>query len=165
VHEGAFNSIPSIAEFDLVVGINGAFAYLLTPRDRLDALEHCRRALRSQGALVLDVPNTLKILFEYQQPAPVETVVDGHRIRLAREHVVDYGAATFTTHETYTIVPPSGVATTAHKDHPYAITTWPDLAHLLGRAGFARAEVYDGFAARIPGRGDGRRHVIVAQVT
>jgi SAM-dependent methyltransferase len=165
VHPGTFNSVAAFAEFDLVVGINGAFAYVRTPRDRLDALEQCRQALRGRGALVLDMPNTLKILFEYQEPAPVESVVDGHRIRLTREHVVDYGAATFTTHETYTIVPSSGAATTVDKVHPYAITTWPDLAHLLGRAGFAQAEVYDNFSARIPGRGNGRRHVIVAQVT
>jgi SAM-dependent methyltransferase len=165
VRDGAFNSVSAVAEFDLIVGINGSFAYVLTPRDRLDALERCRRALRAAGALVLDVPNMLKILFEYQQPAPIEAVVDGHRTRLAREHVVDYGAATFTTHEMYTIVPPSGVATTVYKDHAYAITTWPDLAHLLGRAGFAWSEVYDGFSARVPGRGDDRRLAIVAQVT
>lgn len=162
---GAFNSIDAVGEFDLVLGINSAFAHVLTPRDRGDALTRCRRALRSSGSLVLDLPNTLRILFEYQKPQPRVATVRGHEVRLTREHVVDYGDATFTTHERYEVGDPADVRSSVSREHVYAITSWPDLAHLVAQAGFGHAEVYDSFASPAAGRADGRRHIVVARVS
>jgi SAM-dependent methyltransferase len=165
VRAGGFNDIEASGEFDLVLGINSSFAHVLTAAERADALRRCRRALRPAGLLVLDLPNMLRILHEYRRPEDREATMDQRLVRLARRHAVDYHAATFTTHETYTVTEPDGERWTFEKNHAYAITTWPDLEHLVRQAGFARLETYTSVTDRAPSRLSGPRLVIVAQVT
>lgn len=164
VHEGTFNTIDASGDFDLVIGINSAFAQVLSPRARGDALARCYRALRPAGVLVLDLPNMLRILFEYRKPEPRTVTAHGCQVRLERAHTLDYHAATFTTHEEYEVTAPGGGLSRASKDHVYAITAWPELEHLLAQSAFARWDVFDAFTARKPGRADGARQIVVARV-
>lgn len=164
VHDGGFTEIEGSAAFDLILGINSSFAHLLTPEDRADALRRCRRALRQDGALILDLPNLLRILREYREPKDQKTERDGRRITLKRRHTIDYVAATFATHEKYLVTEPDGTIWSAEKDHLYSIMTLPDLIYLLDQAGFGQIEVYGSMADRNTGRVD-TRMIIVAAVT
>ena len=162
VHPGGFNDIDAMGEFDLIIGINSSFAHVLTATQRADALARCRRALRSGGILVLDLPNLLRILREYCAPPEQQTEVDGRTIRLKRDHAIDYDAATFTTHDTYTVSEPDGSRWTAERDHVYAITTKPDLEYLIQTAGFQRVETFGSVTDREPGRVAARMIVIAS---
>lgn len=97
VRRGGFVDIRAcasdVAPVDLVVAINGSFAYLQTPEERADALAQCREVLRPRGLLVLDLPNLLRILFEYDGAATYERELNGRAVRLERRHRVEYDRA------------------------------------------------------------------------
>jgi SAM-dependent methyltransferase len=152
VAAGGFADISSApseaAPYDLVVGVNGSFAYLLTPRERSEALARCRAVLRPGGLLFLDLPNMLRILFEYAAPSALERRTEERHIRLERRHEVDYQRATFTTFERYLVREPDGSSWETRQVHPYAITTWPELERALHDASFDDVRTYTSYAAR-----------------
>ncbi|MFN2398551.1 MAG: class I SAM-dependent methyltransferase [Gemmatimonadaceae bacterium] len=163
VQPGGFNDIDAHHEYDLVIGINGSFAHALTANARADALARCAEALRPGGLLVLDLPNTLRILFEYRPRESREATVDGRLVHYARRHTVDYHAVTFTTHETYIVTERDGDCWTFEKDHVYALTAWPDLEYLLRQAGFTAIKLFPAVTARDPGPLTGARLVVLAR--
>ncbi|CAA9298365.1 MAG: hypothetical protein AVDCRST_MAG11-647 [uncultured Gemmatimonadaceae bacterium] len=169
VRTGAFTDVDAqvgaMAPFDLVAGINGSFAYLPTPASRAAALAQCRRVLRPGGLLVLDLPNLLRILFEYGGPAVQEREVDGRVIRLERRHRLDYTRALFVTDEAYVVREATGAQWTSRREHPYAITTWPELAHALAAAGFGTLRTFTSFEARAPEPLGPGRMLIVAEAS
>lgn len=159
---GGFLDIDAGEAFDLVTAINGPFAYLLTPRDRAEALRRVHRALRPGGVVVLDVPNFLWILKHYRVPEPMRTSLpDGGEVHLRREHAIDYHAATFTTIEHYDLVR-GGAHQPSRKTHAYAMTTLPEIVHLLEDVGFAGIETYRSWDAREVERIDGARMIVSA---
>lgn len=146
---GGFNDIEADRVFDLVVGINGAFAYLLDPDDRLDALARCHDALKPGGVLLLDLPNLLWILRNYRTPPEQVRQIGAMTVVLTRRHEIDYQAATFTTKEEYRAAG-RGSTLLLQRDHVYAINTLPDLAFLLDDVGFDPPETFRSFSARSP---------------
>lgn len=162
VRAGGFHDINAGAAYDLVLGINGSFAHLLTPDDRLDALERCHAALKPGGLLVLDLPNLIWILRHYREPVEQVRQIGLVTVVLKRRHEVDWQAATFTTKEEYRVVG-KGSTLLLQKDHVYAITTLPDLAFLTVEAGFERPRTFRTFEARRPEPlGEGRM-ILVAR--
>lgn len=155
--------VGGMAAFDLVAAINGSFAYLPTPATRAAALAQCRRVMRTGGLLVLDLPNLLRILFEYGGPAVHEREVDGRTIRLERRHRIDHTRALFITDESYVVHEAAGAPWTLRREHAYAITTWPELAHALTVAGFSTLRTFTSFEARAPEPLGPGRMLIVAE--
>lgn len=151
--------------FDLVAAINGSFAYLPTPADRGDALAQCRRVLRPGGLLVLDLPNLLRVLFEYGGPREAERALDGRLIRLTRRHRIDYPRALFITDERFDVREPDGATWALEREHPYAITTYPELADQLERTGFGSVRTFTAFTARAPEPIGPGRMLIVAEAS
>lgn len=146
---GGFNDIEANRVFDLVAGINGAFAHLLHPDERLDALARCFDALRPGGVLVLDLPNLLWILRNYRTPPEQVRQIGTTTVVRTRRHEIDYQAATFTTKEEYRAVG-KGSTLLLQKDHVYAINTLPDLAFMLDDVGFDSPQAFRSFSARVP---------------
>jgi SAM-dependent methyltransferase len=169
VRVGGFGEVEAqvgdVAPFDLVAGINGSFAYLRTPSARAAALAQCRAVLRTGGSLVLDLPNLLRILFEYGGPSVQERELEGRSVRLERRHRVDYGQALFITDEAYLVREAAGARWALRREHPYAITTWPELAHALTVAGFGALRTFTSFAARAPEALGPGRMLIVAEAS
>jgi SAM-dependent methyltransferase len=153
------------APFDLVVAINGSFAYLATPDTRADALAQCRQVLRPGSLLVLDLPNLLHILFEYDGARTDEREIDGRTVRLERSHRLDYDRALFITEERYAVREAGGATWELRRTHPYAITTWPELAAALRVAGFDELRTFTSFTARAPELLGPGRMLIVAQAS
>jgi hypothetical protein len=144
--------------------MNSSFAHVLSPSERAEGLRRCRHALRQDGLLILDLPNLLRILHEYQEPKDQQVELTDRRITLRRRHTVDYEAATFTTHEIYVVEESDGREWTADKDHVYSIVTLSDLMYLLKQEGLSRIKLYDSISDREGGR-IGRRMVILAGAT
>jgi SAM-dependent methyltransferase len=169
VRSGGFADIARVVAgeppFDLVAAINGSFAYLATPADRMDALAQCRSVLRPGGFLVIDLPHLLRILFEYAGPGSAEREVDGRLVRLTRRHRVDYPRALFITDERFDVRERDGSTWALEREHPYAITTYPELADQLERAGFGRLRTFTAFTARTPEPIGAGRMLIVAQAS
>lgn len=160
VRPGGFNDISAAGVFDLVVGVNSSFAHVLTPEDRLDALDRCYAALKPGGVLVLDLPNLLWILRNYREPADRIRQIGMATVTRKRRHEIDWRAATFTTREEYR-AEGKGSTLLLQKDHVYAITTFPDLSFLLGEAGFADIETHRAWESRAPEPlGEGRMLIV-----
>jgi SAM-dependent methyltransferase len=136
------------ADYDLIMGVNGSFAYVLTPRERSEAFACCRAVLRTGGVLFLDLPNMLRILFKYAAPNPLERRTEGRHIRLERRHELDYQKAVFTTLERYVVREADGGSWETRQEHRYAITIWPELERALHKAGFDDLRTYTSYAAR-----------------
>lgn len=85
--------------------------------------------------------------------------------RLARQHAIDYAAATFTTCETYAIEELNGASCQVEKEHEYAITTWPDLQYLLEQAGLGSIETFSSVPDRESTPPSQQRLVIAARAT
>jgi SAM-dependent methyltransferase len=152
-----------VGRADLVVGINGSFAYLDTAAARADALAQCRGALKTGGLLVLDLPNLLRILYEYGGSAMDERVVGGRTITLERRHRLDYDRALFITDERYDVREADGRTWELRREHPYAIVTWPELAEALRAADFCQLRTFTSFAARAPEPLGPGRMIVVAR--
>jgi len=148
IHRGGFNDITEVETFDLILGINSTFAHVATPRERADAFARIFRALRPGGLLVLDLPNLLRILKEWAGTFEHRSILDERPVTLIRRHGVDYHRAIFTTFEEYIYTGGEGQEVRFHKEHPYAITSFPELEYLLGEAGFGEIQTFGSFAAR-----------------
>lgn len=159
--QGGFLEIAAREAFGLVTAINDPFSHMLTGGERAEALKRVYQALRPGGAVLLDVPNFLWILKNYQAPAPMRAEVPGGVVHLRREHTIDFHAAVFTTVEHYELVRDS-VAHPSSKSHAYAMTTLPELTYHLESAGFVDVESYGSWDARGPERVDGARMILSA---
>lgn len=159
----AFNDLAHDQEFTLAIAVNSAFAHVLTPADRADAFRRLCAALQPGGVLLLDLPNFPWILRNYRAPEEVVTQADGKQVRLLHHHVIDDHETTFTTDQEYTIAEPDGREEKVWKRHVYAMTTLPDLLHLMRGAGFGAFEVYSNYASRAAERLDGRRMLVTAR--
>lgn len=148
VQRGGFNDLSASKRYDLILGINSAFAHLTAPRERADAAARAFRALRPGGLLLLDLPNLLRILKEWAGPFEHRSSLHGRPVALNRRHEVDYHRAIFTTFEEYSYIDGAGQEVQFHKEHPYAITTYPELDFLLTQAGFRKIRTFGSFAAR-----------------
>ena len=164
VAQAGFGDIAHTDEFDLVLGINGSFAHVGAGAERVDALRRCAAALRPGGLLCLDLPNLLRILFEYAGPLARISEVDGTPVRLERRHAVDYERGLFLTHEEYWVEAPSGAALAHRAAHPYTITVYPDLVAACEEAGLVALETYTSFSAREPEPLGPGRMIVVARL-
>jgi SAM-dependent methyltransferase len=163
VRPGGFGDINAVAGFDLVVGLNSAFAHILTAGERLDALDRCFNALKPGGVLVLDLPNLLWVLRNYRVPADQIRQIGTATVTRTRRHEIDWHAATFTTREEYRAAG-KGSTLLLQKDHVYAITTLPDLAFLLEEAGFTDLATHRAWSSRSPEElGEGRMILVAGR--
>jgi SAM-dependent methyltransferase len=148
LRKGGFGAIDARGTFDMVTAVDGPFAYLLTGGDRADALRRCHRALAPRGVLLLDVPNFLWILRNYRAPTPLVGMLHGSQVTLTRRHEVDYDRAIFRTVDEYVLDAVQGGGSRLSKSHDYAMTSPPELRHLLADAGFVDIRSYNGYDAR-----------------
>lgn len=162
VHRGGFNDVTAEKSFDLILGINSAFAHVATPRERADAFSRAFRALHPGGLLVLDLPNLLRVLKEWAGPFEHHSHLNGRPVTLIRRHEVDYHRAVFTTLEEYIYTDEAGEELRFHKEHPYAITSFPELEYSLRGAGFREIRTFGSYAAREAEPVGGWRMIIIA---
>lgn len=166
VNAGGFNEIEARDAFDMIVGINGSFAYLLTAAERRDALRRCYRALAPDGILFLDVPDFLRILLDYRGPGEFDAELDGCAVHLTRRHEIDFHNAVFTTREEYIMRCPGEPDTRITAEHAMAILAYPVLAGDLVDAGFTELRTFTSFRARAEERiGTGRLMVAARRGT
>ncbi|HEX6863531.1 MAG TPA: hypothetical protein VF414_11980, partial [Thermoanaerobaculia bacterium] len=100
------------------------------------------------GCLFLDLPNLLRILREWAGPFEHKAEIAGRPVTLIRRHEVSYHTATFTTLEEYVSTDGAGRELRLHKEHPYAITSFPELEFLLRGAGFEEIRTFGSYEAR-----------------
>jgi SAM-dependent methyltransferase len=68
VYDGDLQRLPATKSWHLIFAINGPFIYITDWRDREAALSSCYAALHPGGWLLLELPNFLYLLKNYQTP-------------------------------------------------------------------------------------------------
>jgi glycine/sarcosine N-methyltransferase len=162
VKQGGFEDISEIANFDLVIGVNGPFAYLLTPDARSNGLSAAVRALKPGGLIVLDIPNFDWILAHYCAPVPEERPFPGGRVELRREHLIDREKRVFTTIDHYTVRRPATSPETTSQTHVYAMVSPEELIAALEDSCLVDTRDYGSFESRAPRTSFGARLLLVA---
>lgn len=164
VLRGGFGDLEERDRFHLVAAVNGAFAYLLSPAERRDALARCRRALRPGGVVLLDLPNLLRFA---GRPVEVEsaTTQGGEEIELEERRDLDLEAGFYRQENLYTVSSPDGGEEVLRGTHDHAVLLPAQVERLLRRQGYDEILTFPGYDAREPGRRPGERFLISGRRT
>lgn len=147
---GGFEDLDAVSNFDLVIAVNGPFAYLLTNAARSAALRAAARALVPGGRIVLDIPNFEWILSHYREPVRDRRPFHGGQVELRREHQIDRSQGLFTTIDHYTITGVAAEPQTATQTSVYAMVSAEGLVRALNEAGFEDIRDFGSFGSRAP---------------
>jgi SAM-dependent methyltransferase len=162
VKKGGFEDISEVSSFDLVISVNGPFAYLLTPAARSNGLRAAVRALRPSGLIVIDVPNFDWIVAHYRVPLRQERPFGGGTVELRREHVIDREKHVFTTIDHYEVRGSAPDARVVSQTHAYAMVSPETLVSELEASGLAAIRDFGSFESRTPRTTYGARLLLVA---
>lgn len=163
VQQGGFNDIKQRSAFDLVMAVNGPFAYLLEPEAQVDAVERVYRALKPGGVFFLDIPNLLWFLKNDPEPPQAKKSIAGQMIQHEAQYEYDVHTATFTQINEYTVERPNGKEIKLCKTDEHAIITYPELVYLLERGGFTKIRSYNSYRSRRAAPLKGKRIMVAAQ--
>ncbi|MCL4304210.1 MAG: class I SAM-dependent methyltransferase [Anaerolineae bacterium] len=163
VQQGGFNDIKQRSAFDLVMAVNGPFAYLLEPEAQADAVERVYRALKPGGVFFLDIPNLLWFLKNDPEPPQAEKAIAGHLVQHQAHYEYDVHTAKFTQINEYTLESPNGEEIKVCKTDEHAIITYPELVYLLERSGFTKIRSYNSYRSHRAAPLKGKRIMVAAQ--
>lgn len=148
VKQGGWGDLDMRGEFDLIVALNGPFAYLTTGEARADALGRSYQGLKPGGVLFLELPNLLSILYTYRPPRIQTRSLNEKRVRFSRHHEIDFDTSVFRTIDHFTITDTDGYCKEYDRIHDYAITSPAEMRYLLHKAAFEEVRFYNSFEAR-----------------
>ena len=160
---GGFADVDAAGMFDLVVAMNGPFAYLLTPADREDAAQRIFAALRPGGLAVLDLGNFPWILKNYPPPQEETRDLDGVTVRRRPTHDLDVHDGLWTHTDHFTVEHEDGRVQELEVVHRLAVFGYPEVRRVLRGAGFEDLSTYTGYDARSSERLTGPRLLVSAR--
>jgi SAM-dependent methyltransferase len=164
VYDGDFHHLPAQHPWELLFAINGPLAYLTRWQDRETALASCFSVLAPGGWLVLELPNFLYLLKNYQAPLWQAATHQQHELRRRATHRFDYGAALWLHEERVEWRSARSAAYEGYTEqYAFAIITPQELEMMLQRAGFTEIEFYPDWSARSPGDRGAQRILVAAQ--
>jgi SAM-dependent methyltransferase len=162
-YDGDLHHLPLHHTWDLLLAINGPLTYVNRWQEREAALAHCFSALTKGGWLLLELPNFLYLLKNYQAPKWQAATFQGYELRRRATHSFDYGAALWLHEERVEWRAPRGQEYGYTEQYTFAIITPPELEMLLQRVGFTMVEFYRDWSARSPGERGEQRILVAAQ--
>lgn len=167
VYEGDFEHLPQTMPWDLVFAINGPLLYLKTPSMVQRALQSCFAALRPGGWLLLENPNFLYLLKNYEAPGWHNTQLKTPRpleLRRKASHSFDFYRALWLHGERVEWRESEAEPWQGYdEEYSFLMLSPQDLIERLQAAGFVGIISLTGWAARAPSQEGGRRIVLAAQ--
>lgn len=79
VKSGKFQDLSEVNKYDLILSINGSFAYIHDTEASVISFENINRALKPGGIFVIDVLNFYGILGNYKHPELTDIEIDGFK--------------------------------------------------------------------------------------
>lgn len=162
VWRGGFADIEPEPRFDLVVAMNGPFAYLLSTAEREDAARRAFGALRPGGILVLDLANFPWVLKNYRAPSHDRRTIDGVTVTRIPTHSLDFHRCVW-THTDLFVVQGGDEDGAFEKVHPLSMLGFPEVARVLELSGFDEIRTYNGYDSRRPEELSGSRLLVSAR--
>lgn len=148
VDRGGFRDIEGEDEYDMVVSINGPFAYLTQYEQRKRALEKIFRVLVPGGLLFLDLPNFLWILKNYREPKAWVVTSGEREIKRIPSHRFDFHHAVWIHEDEFLISDPQAGRQSVKQTHKLAILSFPEVSYHLGNQGFVQIQTFNSYQAR-----------------
>lgn len=151
VRPGGFTDIEFEDEFDLIVSVNGPFFYLLTPRERREALLRVHRALKPGGVAFFDLANFLYLLRTYREGTlpVVRRPIGRHWVTRRSEHFFDFHDAIWGHRDTFEVEQHGGALVATHiETFRFAIITPPEILDGLLSLGFVDLRAFNGWDSR-----------------
>lgn len=161
--QAGFLELDEVGAFDLIAAVNGPYYYLVTPRERREALERCAQALRPGGVLFLEFSNFHWVLKNYREPPVVELDFDGIAVRRVADHEIDYHRGTMTHTDRFTWRDHSGAERVLAKTHRMALVSYPELAYFLEETGFEEVRTFNSYDDREPNELTGGKVLVAAR--
>lgn len=148
VRPGGFNEIDESDTYDLVVSIDGPFSYLLTVKERAEALGRIYCALRPGGVVFLDIANFLWMLRHFEEFRESSAPLHGRAARRIQHFRLDFHEHLWTQIDEFQYDDPEIGPVRLSKTHRCAIVTLPELRHFLYGTGFDDIHTYASYDAR-----------------
>lgn len=147
----------------MIVAMDGSLWRLLSHRDRVDAIQRVRRALRPGGVLVLEGPNVPWTL-QADGPPPARTELY-HRAAVSQIPTVhfDFHDGVIERRDTYVVEAQGEVLAEWDEHHRQAMLGLPSIRLALEQGGLPQIETFRDLDATGPARVTGRRIVLTAR--
>lgn len=162
---GGFADLHAQNEFDLITAVNGPIVYVTSSTARDDALRRIFSALKSGGVLLLDLPNFLYMLKNYDTSLlkPVEQQIKNYTVTRTSTHAFDFHDALWIHRDTYTFLSASSPVQTFQNEFKFAMISQTDIRSALERQGFSDVRTFPSWDAVMPDSITGARIIIAAR--
>ncbi|PWI48089.1 hypothetical protein CEE45_08675 [Candidatus Heimdallarchaeota archaeon B3_Heim] len=98
VTQGSYQSLSGSDKYQLIFGINGSMAYLLSSDEFSLAFRNIFRALRPGGIFLVDLMNFYGLIKSYKPPEPQNIEIDGKKALYVLSFKIDLNRTTWTHH-------------------------------------------------------------------
>jgi hypothetical protein len=105
VVQGSYQTLSTVDKYQLIFGINGSMAYLLSSEEFILAFENICKALHPGGFFLVDLMNFYGIIKSYKPSEPQEIEIDGKKALLVVSYKIDLNRTTWTHHARILFLP------------------------------------------------------------
>ena len=165
--QGSYQTLSANEKYQLIFGLNGTMAYLLSSEDFILAFQNIYNALRPGGLFLVDLMNFYGLIKKYKSPEPQEIDIDGKKALLVISHEIDLDRTTWTHHSRILfssdqINQEQNIV--IHEDiHELSMINLRELQFYAKSVGFEYIESFQSYEDRPEARKEGMRLIVVFQ--
>ncbi|MHA2389554.1 MAG: class I SAM-dependent DNA methyltransferase [Candidatus Hodarchaeales archaeon] len=164
---GAYQTLSESEKYQLIFGLNGTMAYLLSSEEFILAFTNIYEALRPGGIFLVDLMNFYGLIKRYKPPEPQEIEIDGKKAFYVVSYKIDLNRTTW-THHARILVPNDENCQeenlVLHEDiHELAMIDLRELQYYAKIAGLDFIENFQSYEDRPDERKSGLRLIAVFQ--
>ncbi|MBM3237084.1 class I SAM-dependent methyltransferase [Candidatus Poribacteria bacterium] len=160
-HRLDMRNIDFVNVFDAIICMNSVLGYLHNDGDILQTLARFFKALKSGGALIIDVMNYLSLFERFKEVITGEFTSGDVFVKWIFSHRIDEVHAIW-YHDQFLVVNDAGKLYTSHEVHALRMLNFNELRRMLDETGFQNIQCFGDFADRKPAEEKARRLIVVA---
>jgi SAM-dependent methyltransferase len=95
INQGSYQTLSVDEKYQLIFGLNGTMAYLLSSEEFIQAFTNLHKALRPGGIFLVDLMDFYSLIKHYKPPEPREIEIEGKKALLVVSHEIDLNRTTW----------------------------------------------------------------------
>lgn len=163
LYSGKFSDFQIPDSVELIVAINGSFAYQLEFEERLESLRRAYQALNPGGVILIDIANFLHYMKFYSAIAPRKAELGEFEVEITTEHAQDLVRARWEHIDYIRCLSKGALLSEQIARYQFAIISWPELEWMLKNTGFKNIMTFNGYQSTKAESLSGSRIVVSAQ--
>jgi len=167
VSQGSYQKLLAKEKYQLIFGLGGTMAYLISSQEFILAFKNLYNALRSGGIFLVDLMNFYALIKNYKPPEPKEIEIDGKKCLYVVSYDIDLSQTTWIHHARIFLAPSE---TDQEKKfllyedvHELSMINLRELQYYAEIAGLKLIENYQSYEDRPNTRKSGTRLLAVFQ--